>query len=62
MDTLLPDFSQATFEPGQPIDHQYFSLPLGTVFSYRGELYDTEEIVEEVTEEIGEEIAEEIIE
>ena len=62
MDTLLPDFSQATFESEQPIDNQYFPLPLGTVFSYRGELYDTEEIVEEVTEEIGEEIAEEIIE
>lgn len=62
MDTLLPDFSQATFEPQQPIDNQYFPLPLGTVFSYRGELYDTEEIVDAVTEEIGSEIAEEITE
>jgi len=26
MDTLLPDFSQATFESGQPVDHQYFPL------------------------------------
>ncbi|MDJ0572017.1 MAG: hypothetical protein QNJ53_23630 [Pleurocapsa sp. MO_192.B19] len=62
MDTLLPDFSQATFESGQPIDNQYFPLTPGTVFSYQGELYDTEEIVEEVAEEIGEEIAEEITE
>ncbi len=31
MDTLLPDFSQATFESGQPIDNQYFPLNLGTV-------------------------------
>ena len=62
MDTLLPDFSQATFESEQVIDNQYFPLIPGTVLSYQGELYDTEEIVEVVTEEIGEEIAEEIVE
>ena len=62
MDILLPDFSQATFESGQPVDNQYFPLTPGTVLSYQGELYDTEEIVEEVAEEIGEEIAEEITE
>lgn len=60
--TLLPDFSQATFESGQPIDNQYFPLTPGTVLSYQGELYDTKEIVDAVTEEIGEEIAEEITE
>ncbi len=62
MDTLLPDFSQATFESGQPINNQYFPLTSGTVLSYQGELYSTEEIVEAVTEEIGLEIAEEITE
>ncbi|MEM7758502.1 MAG: hypothetical protein AAF298_10305 [Cyanobacteria bacterium P01_A01_bin.40] len=45
MDTLLPDFSQATFESGQVIDNQYFPLIPGTVLSYQGQLYDTEEIV-----------------
>ena len=62
MTTLLPDFSQTTFESGQPINNSYFPLTPGTVFSYQGELYDIEEIVEEVTEEIGEEIAEGITE
>lgn len=62
MDTLLPDFNQATFESGQPADNQYFPLTPGTVFSYQGKLYNTEEIVEKVAEEIGEEIAEEITE
>ena len=62
MTTILPDFEQATFELGTPIDNPYFPLTPGTVFSYQGELYDTEEIIEEVAEEIGEEIAEEIVE
>ncbi len=62
MTTILPDFEQATFELGTPVDNPYFPLTPGTVFSYQGELYDTEEIIEEVAEEIGEEIAEEIIE
>ena len=62
MDTLLPDFDQTTFASGQPIDNQYFPLTPGTVLSYQGQLYDTEEIVEAVTAEIGEEIAEEITE
>ncbi len=40
MDTLLPDFSQATFESGQPIDNQYFPITPGTVKSYEGEIDD----------------------
>ncbi len=62
MTTILPDFEQATFESGTPIDNQYFPLIPGTVFSYQGKLYDTEEIIAEVAEEVGEEIAEEIVE
>ncbi len=62
MTTILPDFAQATFEPGTPIDNPYFPLTPGTVLSYQGKLYETEEIIEEVAEEIGEEIAEEIVE
>jgi hypothetical protein len=62
MDTLLPDFSQATFESSTRIDNSYFPLTPGTVFSYQGEKYETEEIIEEVAEEIGEEIAEDIVE
>jgi hypothetical protein len=60
MNALLPDFSQATFESGQPIDNQYFPLTPGEEKSYQGEIYDTEEIVDAVTKEIGSEIAEEI--
>ena len=60
MTTLLPNFDDASFESGQPIDNRYFPLTPGTVFSYQGKLYDTEEIVEEVTEEIGEEISDEL--
>lgn len=62
MATSIPDFNQATFESGQPIDNQYFPLPLGTVFSYQEKIDDLEAIVEEVTEEIGDEIAEDIVE
>ena len=62
MTTILPDFAQATFEPGTPIDNPYFPLTPGTVLSYQGKLYETEEIIEEVAKEIGEEIAEEIVE
>ena len=62
MTTILPDFERATFESGTPVNNQYFPLIPGTVFSYQGELYDTEEIIEEVAEEIGEDIAEEIVE
>jgi hypothetical protein len=62
MTTLLPDFSQATFETVTQVDNPYFPLTPGTVLSYQGELYETDEIIEEVAEEIGEEIAEEIVE
>jgi len=41
MDTLLPDFSPAAFESGQPIDNQYFPRTPGTVLSYEGEVDDT---------------------
>ncbi len=62
MTTILPDFTNATFEPGTPIDNQYFPLTIGKVLSYQGAEYETEEIIEAVAEEIGNEIAEEIIE
>ena len=62
MDTLLPDFSPTIFESGQPIDNQYFPLTPGKVFSYQGQLYETDEIIDAVTAEIGEEVAEEIVE
>ncbi len=62
MTTLLPDFSQATFESEQPIDNQYFPLTPGTVLSYQGAEYELEEIIEAVAGEIGNEIAEGIVE
>ena len=62
MTTILPDFTNATFEPGTPIDNQYFPLTEGTVLSYQGAEYETAEIVEAVAGEIGNEIVEEIIE
>lgn len=62
MSTLLPDFSQATFKSGQPVDNSYFPLTPGTVLSYQGSKYETEEIIEEVAEEIAEEITEAIVE
>ncbi len=39
---VLPDFSQATFVPGAPIDNPYFPLLPGTVFVYQGENADQE--------------------
>jgi hypothetical protein len=60
MTTLLPDFSQATFETS--IDNPYFPLTPGTVLSYQGEQYETEEIIVKVAQEIGAEITEEIVE
>ena len=62
MSTILPDFTQATFEPGTVIDNQYFPLTPGTVQSYQGGEYELEEIIEVVAREIGNEIAEGIVE
>ncbi len=39
---FLPDFSQATFVPGAPIDNPFFPLSPGTVFVYQGENADQE--------------------
>ncbi|HXV25718.1 MAG TPA: hypothetical protein VED46_15860 [Alphaproteobacteria bacterium] len=36
MSTILPDFDQAKFIPGSPVDNPYFPLDPGTVLSYRG--------------------------
>jgi len=37
MDTILPDFNESNFHPNDPVDHPYFPLPPGTVFSHGGE-------------------------
>ena len=62
MDTLLPDFNQATFQTGTLVDNPYFPLTPGTVFSYQGEQFELDEIIEEVAEELAEDITEEIAE
>lgn len=40
--TTLPDFSKATFKPGDPIDNPYFPLKPGTIYVYEGESNDAE--------------------
>ncbi|MGL5080154.1 MAG: hypothetical protein ACRC8A_01575 [Microcoleaceae cyanobacterium] len=37
MATTLPNFNEATFEAGEPIDNPYFPLTPGTVYTYEGE-------------------------
>ena len=60
MTTTLPDFEQATFELGTPIDNPYFPLTPGTVLSYQGKLYEEEDELDELAEEIEEELEETI--
>ena len=38
METILPDFSKATFEPNRAIDNQYFPLTPGTIKAYEAEI------------------------
>ncbi len=47
--TTLPNFNQATFKPGAPIDNPYFPLKPGTIYVYEGEKKD------EVTGEVDRE-------
>ncbi len=42
MTTILPDFNQATFKPGDPVDNPYFPLKPGTIYVYEGESSDAE--------------------
>ncbi|ELR96509.1 hypothetical protein [Gloeocapsa sp. PCC 73106] len=62
MNTLLPDFEQAIFEEGDPVDNPYFPLTPGTILAYQGEKYELAEIIQPVAAEIGSEITEEILE
>jgi Ca2+-binding RTX toxin-like protein len=40
--TVLPDFVNATFEAGTPIDNAYFPLTPGSVYSYAADVEDEE--------------------
>jgi len=44
--TVLPDFSQATFVPGAPIDNAYFPLAPGTTYRYSATVVDPEDPAE----------------
>lgn len=52
MITILPDFTQATFESSIPIDNLYFPLTPGTVQSYQGAEYELEEINETLLKQL----------
>jgi hypothetical protein len=43
---VLPDFSQATFVPGAPIDNPYFPLTPGTVYRYSADVVDPDDPAE----------------
>jgi hypothetical protein len=38
METILPDLSKATFEPGRAIDNQYFPLTPGIIKTYEAQI------------------------
>ena len=57
MSTILPDFDQAKFRPGAPIDNPNFPLTAETVLSYRGatgegEVESNDMLVSDATREI----------
>ncbi len=43
MTTLLPDFNDATFEPGAVIDNEYFPLNPGNLYVYEGQEVDEDD-------------------
>ena len=51
MTPILPDFDQATFEPGAVIDNPYFPLPLGRILSYEAEEEDEDNDIEDMEED-----------
>lgn len=48
--TALPDFKQATFKPGDPVDNPYFPLKPSTIYVYEGEKTDEDGEVERETD------------
>lgn len=51
--TALPDFKQATFKPGDPVDNPYFPLKPGTIYVYEGEKTDEDGEVERETDQFA---------